>query len=231
MCVVVSARMEAATDLAVLERLKLASGSATDAEMAVKLNLTKQSVAQARSKKSVPASWIPKAARLFNVSTDWLFFGTGPMRLDAPAPETAAAVPAAVSRTVPVFGLAACGIAGWYNREPIALRVPVPGGYISSGELIAVIAVGTSMQSEGIRQGYLVFCDTGTAVEKGDAVFVEKNDGSSAIKKYIGRDDDWLTLQGWLDPDENGEQKPYTEKLLLKTVTRIVTVVLVQRKA
>lgn len=74
--------MEDTTGFTVFDRLKIASSAATDAELAVTLKLTKQSIAQARAKKVVPASWVPKAAELFNVSTDWLFFGRGPMRPD-----------------------------------------------------------------------------------------------------------------------------------------------------
>ena len=74
--------MEDTTELGVFDRLKIASNSLTDADLAVNLKLTKQSIAQARTKKTVPASWIPKASKLFNVSTDWLFFGRGPMRPD-----------------------------------------------------------------------------------------------------------------------------------------------------
>lgn len=72
--------MEHATWNTVLARLKIAANSDTDQDLAKKLGLSKQSIADAKSKKNVPASWIPKAAQLFNVSTDWLFFERGPMR-------------------------------------------------------------------------------------------------------------------------------------------------------
>lgn len=68
--------MEDATYLEVFERLKIATGSTSDQELAVKLGLSKQSIADARSRKTVPPAWIPKAAQLFGVSTDWLFFGS-----------------------------------------------------------------------------------------------------------------------------------------------------------
>lgn len=74
--------MEDATYLAVLERLKAATGATSDQELAVKLNLSKQSIADAKSRKTVPPAWIPKTAQLFGVSTDWLFFGHGEERHD-----------------------------------------------------------------------------------------------------------------------------------------------------
>lgn len=72
--------MKLGTEVEVLERIKQASGAHSDQELARKLGLSKQSIAKARTTKSVPSSWIPKAALLFNAATDWLFFGHGPMR-------------------------------------------------------------------------------------------------------------------------------------------------------
>ena len=72
---VASSVMEVSTNVGVLDRLKQAVNVKTDAELADKLRLTKQAVAAARSRGQVPASWVPKAAQLFGVSTDWIFFG------------------------------------------------------------------------------------------------------------------------------------------------------------
>ena len=72
--------MEDATPSAMLERLKIAADVNSDQELALKIGLSKQAIADAKSRNTVPASWIPKAAKLFHVSTDWLFFGTGPIR-------------------------------------------------------------------------------------------------------------------------------------------------------
>lgn len=94
-------RMEDASGLDVLERLHKAAETATDNELAKRLGLSRQSIAKARATKSVPPAWIPRVATLFDVTTDWLFFGRGPMRIgaaieqrqdeptDTPATETA----------------------------------------------------------------------------------------------------------------------------------------------
>lgn len=67
--------MDYANGIEVLGRLRHASGASTDNELAKKMGLSRQSIAKARATKSVPATWIPKAAVTFGVSTDWLFFG------------------------------------------------------------------------------------------------------------------------------------------------------------
>lgn len=75
--------MEDVSELDVLERLHKAAETATDNELAKRLGLSRQSIAKARATKSVPPTWIPRAATLFDVTTDWLFFGRGPMRIGA----------------------------------------------------------------------------------------------------------------------------------------------------
>ena len=71
--------MEGAREESVLDRLMIASGSKTFVELADILKLSKQAVAKSKAT-GVPPSWIPRAATLFNVTTDWLFFGREPMR-------------------------------------------------------------------------------------------------------------------------------------------------------
>lgn len=93
-------RMEDICDIEILDRLRQASGAATDNELARRLGLSRQSIAKARATKSVPTVWIPKAAILFGVTTDWLFFGKMPMSSEGtegclPAHEPTAVAPCA----------------------------------------------------------------------------------------------------------------------------------------
>lgn len=80
--------MEDATYLEVFDRLKEAAGVTSDQDLAIRLGLSKQSIADARSRKTVPPAWIPKAAKIFHVSTDWLFFGNPGAVLPAKAAST-----------------------------------------------------------------------------------------------------------------------------------------------
>ena len=76
--------MEDASELSILERIRVAAGGLPDQELAKTLELSRQSITKAKATKSVPASWIPKASLLFNVTTDWLFFGREPMHTRPP---------------------------------------------------------------------------------------------------------------------------------------------------
>ncbi len=133
---------------------------------------------------------------------------------------------------VSVRGLAACGVEGWYNPSAMAFTLPLPPGLDFHADIFAVIAVGVSMQPEGIRHGYVLFCDPRKPLEPGDAVFVEKADGKVTVKKFLKFDEKWLHLQGWLPPTGGDEaQKPYTEKIDREYVRGTACVVLVKRKA
>ena len=48
---------------------------------------------------------------------------------------------------------------------------------------------------------------------------------------YTSEDEKWLDLQGWLEPKEDGSQKPYLERLRKSAVQRIAVVVFVKRRA
>ena len=66
---------------AIYERLLKSSGAQNDSELARVLNISPQSVNGARKRGEVPPSWVQFYAETSGVSSDWLFFGRGPMRL------------------------------------------------------------------------------------------------------------------------------------------------------
>ena len=80
-------------------RIMQALNVSKDAELAKKLGITQPSVASAKKRLQIPTGWIEKTSILAKVSTDWLFFGRGPMRSDDPTgqqpPATRPAVPPA----------------------------------------------------------------------------------------------------------------------------------------
>lgn len=218
------------------ERLRVVRGAQSQAAFAAALDIHKNSIGSYERGDTKPDSeFLAKVCALRGVNPDWLLLGEGPfLRADKESASAPAAGPDGGEKArdaVAVVGLGSCGIEGWYNTNPLALSVSVPRHYDRKGEMLAVIAVGTSMIPDGIREGYVVLCDSGREPDRSDAVFVEKSSGSSSIKRYMGRDENWLSLQGWLKPDANGEQRPYSEQLALDSIRRMATVVFVQRKA
>ena len=65
-----------------LERLFQATGAQNDSELAETLGLTSQAVYDARKRNKVPDAWFRLIAEKYDVSADWLLFGSGQMRRD-----------------------------------------------------------------------------------------------------------------------------------------------------
>ena len=232
------------------ERIAQVRGSASRRIFAETLGIHPQTLYMyEKNKRGISIDVITKICDAHAISVEWLTKGVGPMKTsdtpslpaysdDTPAHQNALPLsPAdqtplsAKGRDVPVLGLAACGLSSWYNPGPMAFRLTFPVDHPYSPELFAVIAIGTSMQPEGIKQGFVLFCDPTMALTQNDVVFVEKRDGTVSVKTYKKRDDKWLYLQGWLPPNEEGMQKPYSEQLDIDIIKKIACVVLVKRKA
>jgi SOS-response transcriptional repressor LexA len=132
---------------------------------------------------------------------------------------------------VPVIGLAACEVMGWFNPSPLAFRIPLLVDHPHTPELFAVLAVGESMLPEGIREGFVLYCDPGAPLNKNDVVYTESTDGRASIKKFLGQEGEHIVMQGWLDPDADGVQKPFTIKLSKAHIKVLAPVVVIKCKA
>ncbi len=218
------------------ERIKQIRGKLSQDEFAQRVKVHKSSLGRYERGESTPDSdFLSSVCSEFGISPQWLLLGTGPLhmegefRRETPEQPSQEEKHAIKYRHVPVMGLASCGLKGWFNTSRVALSTPVPIEY--AGPLMfAAIAVGTSMQPDGIRQGNVVLCDPEVVPILDDAVYVEKKDGTASIKKYRGQNDQWLILQGWLEPNGSGEQKPYTEQISMDTVAKIASVVMIRRR-
>ena len=64
----------------IFDRLKLASGVATDSDLGRALGLKQSTISQTKSRKHVPAAWVVTISHAFGVSADWILYGEGPMK-------------------------------------------------------------------------------------------------------------------------------------------------------
>lgn len=158
------------------------------------------------------------------IDINWLLSGEG---------EMLRATALRVSGAVPVVGMAECGLKGWYQESPTGLFASAPPSVAADAGALAVIATGHSMRPAGIQPGDLVFCQPPPGQptpgpRDGDAVLVEIRGGALALKRWGGLAGGWITLHGWLDPDEAGVQTPVQDRRRADQVTRVLSVALVQ---
>jgi transcriptional regulator with XRE-family HTH domain len=206
-------------------RLKIAAEKAGGGnELARKTGIPRRTLEDYLKGRSEPKiSQLKMIARAASVSVGWLVAAVE----DTP-PKAAASPIAPAFDGVPLIGLAECGLRGWYQRDSLSVNASRPGDFVDP-DGFAVIAIGHSMAPAGIDQGFICYCSPRTAAAKGDAIYVERQDGAATLKIYRGADEQWVRVEGWLDP-EDGTQKPFTDQLPLATVKRIAPVIYVKRK-
>jgi phage repressor protein C with HTH and peptisase S24 domain len=204
------------------------------------LGVAKDTIGKYERNRIVPGGDVLARIRAdFGIDINWLLTGEGPVRpsgleaTDTPVERVrgnVVSMSGVSTHSVPVLGLAECGLAGWYQDGPMAVRAARPGD-LRDPNAFAVLAVGDSMIPAGISPGYLCFCSPADPADIGDAVYVERADGHATIKLFGGAKDGWVRLQGWL-PRQNGDggQESYIDRIRIDNVIKIATVIYVKRK-
>jgi len=102
-------------------RVMMATGATTDSGLAKALGMTQGSIGTAKKRLKIPSGWIEQVSVKFGISTDWLFFGTGPMHRGA-----AAASPAEPPALTPKV-----------EQAPVAMRMePARAGMLRAGDML-----------------------------------------------------------------------------------------------
>ena len=135
-------------------------------------------------------------------------------------------------KSIPMVGLAECGIEGWSQRMQMAVSAPVPDFH---EDMFAAMTVGDSMSPAGIMPGNIVFCDPRIKPRPGDIIYVEreyiKGEGDATVKIFQGIENDTLKLYGWLPKKSDGTQSDFCVKNPMKFVKTIAPVVMIRKKA
>lgn len=204
-----------------LRKLRRGQGL-NQADMAKILKISRRSYGLYELNKCSPnATRLNSLAQHFNVSSDWLVTGTG----DEESVSIYTNDP-----HLKVVGLAECGLNGWYQEtKPMGLKVMRPHDLMDD-TAFAVVATGTSLIPEGIKPGFICICSPDNAPENSDIVYILEKDGKAALKIFRSLIDGWLTVEGFLPPDETGNQQIYTEKRNMQLVETLATVAYIKRK-
>lgn len=131
--------------------------------------------------------------------------------------------------TLPLHGMAKCGIQGWADdrleREPI----PRPA-WVSDDSAFWVIASGQSMVPEGISSGDFCLVSPGRMPRIGDRIWIKQASVEKrvSIKRLIDLTSEKATLRGWL-PVRDGSQDDFIEERPLKAVAELFPVIGVYR--
>lgn len=230
-------RMSLAKELG--PRIRKSRGALTQARFAEIVGISVNTLrGYERGNREPGADAVLRIAQAANVPLVWLLTGKQQEQFPTGVPQDGASrgvlhegrvSSRQASRRVPVLAFAARDPSGWHEDGLLTLPIPTPFPHLYSPELVAVCAKGQGMAPDGIRDGHIVFCDPLKAPKKDDAVYIVRQDGSMAIKRYLGQDGAFLRIQWWLDPDESGAQLPHVERLAVSDVARVAPVTIVVR--
>lgn len=184
----------------------------------------------------------------YALNPSWLLLGQGPQKTqDIPAqdyhfslnhvdPAIRSGSPvfshglASSLEGIPVIGLSRSDHEAWFERSQTAITAQRPAEYHANPHVFVVIASEHRLLPEGIKHGYLCYCDPHCTPSLGDVVYVERVNGKVALKLLALSKGNCLTLHCWQNPDESGRQALFTEELDFEEIKQLATVVYVKRR-
>jgi Predicted transcriptional regulators len=205
------------------KRIREARGSMTQSAFAKALDISVSTLSNYElGKRQAPFDVMLRIQEFTGRAIAWL--GTDVVVAAAPqAPR--------VPREVILLGFAECGLRNaWYDKDTLPVRVPLPLDY-GDAEIAAVLAHGSSMVPDGIRNGNIVFCRMDAEPEPGDSVYIVRKDGKASLKLLLDCENNLLHTQGWGEPDpKTGYQRPFTDKTSMELIATLAPVALIKRK-
>lgn len=170
---------------ACLERIREAVKAKSDADIAKSLDIKYQSIIAARRRGQIPPGWLFAIAAKFNISADWLYFGTGPKERGSTQPESHPNVVACADNTAIdidnycFIPMVECRLSGGNGevvysegiKDYYAFRRRFIN-YIATNakNLVLMRVTGTSMEPE-IKDGGTIMIDMGRKYPKTGAYF------------------------------------------------------------
>jgi SOS-response transcriptional repressor LexA len=218
-----------------IDRMKEALKVKSDIELGAIIGVTPQAISKARKQGRIPPDWVLTTGLKSGRSLDWLFLGTADQ---AELQDENKVLKDELAKlqwqtSVPVLGLADCGIKGWQVKKASSLKTQPPPDMADPNGTFAVIAFGDSMIPLGINEGFLLYCDEATEPAQFDVVYIEHFDNRATVKQFVGYSkkgkDEYLVLQGYLPSKGGLPQEPFTLEVIRSQVAKIAVVRYIKR--
>lgn len=216
-------------------RLKEIRGHKSRDEFAAQFAVHRNTLAAWEKELTSPdAKFLTSLCLKYNISPLWLLLGQGTKSGEEQNKDAESqtgvwlSTHSSILGGIPVLNLVESDTPGWNSKCQTAITAQRPAEYMANPHIFVVIASGNTLRLEGVRQGYLCYCDPRHAPDIGDIVYVERKDKKADLKQFISRKGSTLTLQTWEDNDQ--EEIPMREEISLDNLNVLATVIYVKRK-
>lgn len=194
----------------VFDRIRLATSTRTQVELAEVLNIRQSSISDAKRRNSVPSDWFLKLFEQFGLNPDWLKKGSGPMYLRTEQGYTPMDAPPALmaseetirssgmdakNSVVTVYSTTQSSVEGEEPGQQILGRLSIPQSFAGNG--IHVFRIDVSSMEPFIHKGAYVGIDTAQRhVASGELYAIRlPYEGVVLRRAYINTQQGTLTLR------------------------------------
>ena len=215
----------------VWERIKTGTGLSTQKEVAEALSITQPPVSDAKKRGVFPVEWAFKLASAYNLSTDWLMTGKGPMVREGGVAEKSNVYNLNKVRNeyiyVPKYNIqASAGHGAIAENEMVVDHLAFKSDWVSTKlgadpkALVLITAVGDSMEPT-IQEDDLLLLNTAENEVREDGIYCIKNEFTLQIKRIQRMIGSELVVKS-----DNTAYQPFTvtpdQLELLEVVGRVV---------
>jgi phage repressor protein C with HTH and peptisase S24 domain len=178
----------------VWDRIKAGTGLSTQNDVAEALSITQPPISDAKKRGVFPAEWALKIASAYNLSTDWIMTGEGPMaRESGVVAESEAGYNSSKVRNeyiyVPRYDVQASAGHGAINEnEAILDHLAFKSDWVKNklgvdGKTLALITASGDSMEPTIQEDDLLLLDTAVNEVQEDGIYCIKNEFNLQIKR------------------------------------------------
>ncbi len=163
----------------IFERIKLATRTRTQIELANVLDIRQSSISDAKRRNSIPSDWCMKLFERYGLNPDWIKKGTGPMylRTETGYAPVDAELPAAAMEDAALYSdpNAKNMVVSVYSMQPNPVPAPAQGEEKNGFRVIGKLSVPLSLADEGVKVFLLDSTGMEPLLRKGAHIGVDTN--------------------------------------------------------
>ncbi len=177
----------------VWDRIKVGTGLSTQNDVAEALSITQPPISDAKKRGTFPAEWALKIASAYNLSTDWLMTGEGPMTRESRVAEAGTGYNSAKFRDnyiyVPRYDVQASAGHGVINdQEGVVDHLAFRRDWVKNklgvdGKALALITASGDSMEPTIQEDDLLLLNTAVNEVQDDGIYCIKNDSTLQVKR------------------------------------------------